>query len=198
MALKDQQHVRTALFVKVDVKEYWNAGSYSEVILAFSDHNTDKTINGTTYTALGQLMSVTSGVNELRATSNPVTITISGIPDYSLQQIVNSKLKGSRVTITRGYFNQAGNTIAGVTTYVGRYNGYVSNYALVEEWNSLLGTATNTVQLECSSWVDLLNNKVGGRRCNSGSQNRWFPQDRSFDRVFGLANQEIYINKDAP
>lgn len=198
MALKDQSHVRTALFVKIDVKEYWNAGSYSEVILAFSDHNADKTINGVTYTALGQLMGVTSGVNELRATSNPVTISISGIPNTSIQQIVNSKLKGSRVSILRGYFNQAGNPITGVQTYVGRYNGYVNNYALVEEYNSLLGTASNTIQLECSSWIDLLNNRVAGRRTNSGSQNRFFPNDRSFDRVFGLANQEIYINKDAP
>lgn len=198
MGLEYLDHVRTALFVKIDVQEYWNAGVYGPVILAFSDHSVDRTVAGTTYTALGQLMNVTSGVNELRATANPVTITISGIPNSSLEQIVNSKLKGARVSITRGYFNQAGVPISGPNAFVGRYNGYVNNYALVEEWNTLLGTATNTIQIECSSWIDLLNNRVAGRRCNPASQNRWYPNDRSFDRVYGLVGQEIYINKDAP
>lgn len=193
MSLELTDHVRTALFAKIEVEEYFTGTGYGQQILAFSDHMVDYTISGTTFTALGQLVNITSSVNELRASTNPLTITVSGIPDSSINAIVNSKLKGSRVTVYRGYFQQNGNSIIGVDTIVGRYSGFVNNYSLVEEYNNLLRTATNTIQIECSNFIDLLDNKVSGRRTNSSSQNRFYPNDRSFDRVPVLANTELYV-----
>jgi len=37
--------------------------------------------------------------------------------------------------------------------------------------------------LECSSSVGLLGQKISGRKTNPQSQNRFYPSDRSMDRV---------------
>jgi len=109
--LTDLTTVRTALFVKIDVAEYRQAstGPFFPQTLRFSDHDSEfELFPGETYTALGQLMNVTSTTRELTPTSSTVNVQISGIPQSSLNEITRSKFKGSPVTITRGFFNADG------------------------------------------------------------------------------------------
>ena len=70
----------------------------------------------------------------------------------------------------------------------GRFRGYVNNYSLQEEWDNQTRTATNTIVLQCASSVDVLNNKIAGRKTNPESQKRFYPTDVSFDRVPNLEN----------
>ena len=42
--------------------------------------------------------------------------------------------------------------------------------------------------LTCASNVDILNNKVQGRKTNSESQRKYFPTDLSMERVATLEN----------
>jgi hypothetical protein len=108
--LTDLTTVRTALFVKISVTEYAQpSGFFAPETLRFSDHDSNFELTpGETYTALGQLMNVTSTVRELTPTSSTVNVQISGIPNSSLNQINSSKFKGSPVVITRGFFNPDG------------------------------------------------------------------------------------------
>ena len=81
--LTDLTTVRTALFVKIDVAEYRQAstGPFFPQTLRFSDHDSEfELFPGETYTALGQLMNVTSTTRELTPTSSTVNVQISGIP----------------------------------------------------------------------------------------------------------------------
>jgi hypothetical protein len=174
--------VRTGLFVRLQIDQYRTAssGSYSSEVLKFSDYTSTVTISGEEYVPLGELLNITSSSSELRPSENPVTITISGIPTNNINEIVNSKIKGCPIRIYRGYFTIAGTQIG---TFGGRFIGSVNNYSIQEEWDVATRTSTHMIMLECSSSVGLLGQKISGRKTNPQSQNRFYPSDRSMDRV---------------
>lgn len=197
----DLSVIHTALFVRIDVAEYATIpGLYSPQVLTFSDHHTPFVIDGYTYTPAGSLMNITSTVNELRISSNTVTITLSGIPDSSIKEIVNSKIKNSPVTIYRGFFNMNGtlvtSTEVGFQNPIGRFRGFVNNYGLTEEYDNNARTATNTISLQCTSVVDIFTRKFTGRKTNKESFQRTSPGDLSMDRVSVL--QDTVFDFGAP
>lgn len=194
--LTGQQAVRTALFVRIDVAEYrtTSGGAYSNEILTFSDHNANFTIDSQLYIPLGNLLNITSSNSELRASSNTITITLSGIPNSSIAEIIYSKIKGSPVKIYRAYFNATTGTQIGTTQ--GRYIGSVNNYSLDEEYDVVARTASNNLQIECLSNVDILSNKVAGRKTNPQSMKQFYSTDISFDRVPNL--KDAAFNFGAP
>jgi hypothetical protein len=183
--------VRTSLFVRIDVQEYRTSptGAYTNQILRFSDHNEAVFIGGESYTPLGNLLNVTASVNELRPTGNEVTISISGIPNVNIAEILYSKIKGSPVTIYRGYFDVNTNNIIEALQF--RYKGIVNNYSLEEEYDVLEKEASNTVQFECLSRVDILGNKIAGRRTNPESMQKYYPTDTSFNNIPSLKNRSF-------
>ena len=180
--------VRTALFVRIAVDEYrtTSGGGYTSQILRFSDHNANFTINGESYVPLGNLLAVSSSSSELRPSSNTVTLTLSGIPNTSIAEIIYSKIKGSPVNIYRGYFNSS--TGATIGTTVGRFVGSVNNVSIEEEFDVLERTASNSIQIECASNIDILSRKIAGRKTGPESMKKFYPIDASFDRVPTLAD----------
>lgn len=194
MALSDYSHIRTALFVKIEVAEYAQlSGQLLPETLLFSDHSNDFTIDGEVYTALGDLVGVSSSMSEISATNSNLTISLSGIPDKSIDDIIKSNFKGSPVTIKRAFFNQSGEFIDDVDTPnpIGRFSGFINNYSLEETWDVDNRLSTNTIILECSSTVTLMSQKTAGRKTNATSMKRHYPNDTSFDRVAAIANAQI-------
>ncbi len=192
MALSDIKDIRTSLFVKITVAKYYNGASLVPTTLLFSDHFSDYTLDGDTYTALGQLVNITNTNSELRSSSNTVSIVISGIPNTSLRNITRSELKTAPVQILRAFFTPQGEFIddSSIENPVGRFKGFINNYSLVEEWDSEARTASNTIHFECASSIDVLSKKRQGRRTNPESQKRFFPNDKSFDRIPALVNSK--------
>lgn len=180
--------VRTALFVRIQVDEYRTtpAGAFSQQVLTFSDHNELYSINGETYQNLGNLMGITATNSELRTSSNSVTISLSGIPNSAIAEIINSKIKSAPVRIFRGYFNPQTNVQIG--DMQGRFSGFVNNYSLQEDYDVDSRSASNTIILECASTIDILSRKTAGRRTNPESMKKFYPTDIAFDRVPTLEN----------
>ena len=190
-ALIDYSIIQTNLFVRLQIDDYKtsSSGSYTSEVLRFSDSRTSYTINGESYTGLGNLLGVTNSSSELRASSGELTITISGIPNTSIAEIVNSRIKGSPVTVYRAFFNPSTGAFInfGVEAF-GRFFGFVNSYSLTEEYDVDARTASNTIVLICNSSIDVLNNKTAGRRTNPNSQKIFYPNDLSMDRVPTLKN----------
>jgi len=174
--------VKVGLFVRLQIDQYrtTSSGAYSSEVLRFSDYDAPVTINGETYTALGEFLSVTSSTSELRPSENPVTIGLSGIPTNNINEIVHSKIKGAPISIYRGYFNQAGVQIG---DFGGRFIGSVNNYSIQEEFDIDSRTSSHILMLECSSSVGLLSQKIAGRKTNPQSQKTFYPSDTAMDRV---------------
>jgi hypothetical protein len=164
--------------------------------LRFTDYN--KTLNVTnpitnqveSFTGLGGLLSVSETTSDLKATTADVTIAISGIPQQNMTDFLTHKIKGSKVYISRVAFAPGGYT-SNPDTVIGKFYGYINNYAIDETWDGLDSTVTITVM--CKSTIGLLMYKKAGRRTNPIDQKQFYPNDVSMDRVPSLAGSKIHF-----
>jgi hypothetical protein len=188
--LTSYKAIQSNLFVRIQVDEYsTNGSSFTAEVLRFSDLNTTFSINGEDYVGAGNFMGITATSSEIRASGGDVTISLAGIPNTSIAEIVNSKIKGAPVRIYRAFFNAATGTFLNIAgNPAGRYRGFVNNYSLNEEYDPQTRTSSNTLVLICSSAVEVLSNKIAGRRTNPESQKKFYPNDLSMDRVPTLEN----------
>ena len=147
-----------------------------------------------TYLPLGNLMDLSDSQSNIRATSQQTTLTISGIPTNSIKEILNSSIKGSKIEIFRKYYDpETGLRLEDTIPYAGRFKGIVNNYGVTEDYNVVEKIATNTIQLTCSSVVDMLMNKLSGRRTNGIDQHALYPGDVSLDRVTKLSASNYHF-----
>ena len=128
--LSSYNNIETGLFVRIACAKYraTEGDSFTSTVLRFSDINRPITIASESYTGLGRLLGITASQSELRVTTNDVTITLSGIPNSSLEEIMASRLKGSSVKIYRGIFNSTTGALLSITDNpIQRFSGYISN-----------------------------------------------------------------------
>jgi hypothetical protein len=182
--LSSYTSIQTNLFVRLDIPGY--------SVLKFSDFSIPYTINSESYTALGQLLSISDSSSELRATPQEVTISIAGIPNANVTDIINNPVKGSSIKIYRAFFNPStGQLLSLAGNPAQKFQGIVSNYDISDELDMGSLTGTVTVTLTCTNVVELLNNKVAGRRTNTVDQKTYYPTDISMDRVYALVNSNF-------
>jgi hypothetical protein len=153
--------------------------------------------DGNQYQTMGSFLNITEMQNDLRATNNQLTVSLSGIPvgddtPNFLNIVLNSKVKGSRIQIYRAFFNP--NTLTIQNVYQ-RYNGYVSNYSLGENWDQENRLVSNTISLQCSNINSIIERQYSGRRTNVGDQDKFFPGDTGMYRVKLLADTQFDFGK---
>ena len=174
--------IQTHLFVKITLSD--------STVLLFSDRITATTISGSTYTGLGKLLAVSGSNSEIRSSGQDLTISISGVPNSSITDILAANIKGSPVVILRGLYNATNNTF--LSSLAGnpiiRFSGYINNIGYEEDYDIENRISSNTVVFTCASNVDVLENKIASRKTNSESHKKFFATDVSMDRVSALEN----------
>jgi hypothetical protein len=182
--LSAYRSIQTNLFVRLDIPGYQ--------VLTFSDYHRDYNIAGTNYTGIGQLLAVTNTTNNLRAAPEDITISISSIPASNISAILDNKIKGSNIKIYRGFFDPTTGSLLAVTgNPAGKFQGVVNNFDITDDLDVGDDTGTITLTLTCTSVVELLNNKITGRRTNPTDQKLFYPSDSSMDRVPSLAKSNF-------
>jgi hypothetical protein len=188
MAAYDAQNIRHGMLIDLNVNGtvYYLSNLYSTL-----------TWNGHEYQTMGSFLNITEMQNDLRATNNQLSVGLSGIPvsddtpDF-LNVVLNSKVKGSRIQIYRVFFNPNSFTVIDVYQ---RYNGYVSNYSLSENWDQEDRLTSNSISLSCSNINAIIERQYAGRRTNPGDQEKWFPNDTGMYRVKLLADTQFDFGK---
>lgn len=186
--------IGSALAVRLEIDKYRvNAGdAFTSQVLRFSDHLYPLTIDSESYLGLGNFLAITNTNSELRSSTSPVTVTIAGIPTTAINEVVNSRIKGSKIDIWRVIYNPTTNQVLNIAgNPAGRFFGYVTNYTISEEYDFESKRATNTVELICSSIQEVLENKLAGRKCSPNSHKSFYPTDISMDRVPNLAGSNF-------
>jgi hypothetical protein len=179
LSLTGYGSIESNLFIKITL---------ASSTLLFSDRLVSTTIAGDTYVGLGKLLSISGSSSELRSTSGEITIGISGVPDSMISDIVAANIKGNPVRVIRGLFNATNGTFLSAITGnpINRFMGYVNNISLEEEYDVDSRDSSNTLLLTCASNVDILDNKIAGRKTNPASQKKFYSTDISMDRVPSL------------
>lgn len=169
--------IQTNLFVSITVPNY--------AVLTFSDFHRNYTINSVNYTGLGQLVAISSTDDNLRAVPKEMIITISGIPNSNVTDILNNRIKGSKCSVMRAFFDPNTTTLYSLTgNPAGKFQGVISNYSIDDDLDDNGSSGTISLTLNVTSVVELLSNKISGRRTNpsdfpTGEMNRVLPLAKS-------------------
>lgn len=182
--LSSTKHVQNNTFVRINVPDYQ--------VLRFSDYHRSFDINSETYDNLGNLLAVSSSSTELRAAPEQMNIAISGIPANFVSDILAEKIKGSDVQIYRALFNPITGALLSLSDNPTiKFRGVITNFEISNELAEGELAGTIALVLECSSVVDILQNKINGRRTNPIDQRALYTNDACFDRVPSIAKSNF-------
>lgn len=155
------------------------------------------TAGGITFSDLGSLLQLGDVQQDIKSTSDDLTISLNGIDPNNIIIILGSNIKGSGVEVWRGFLDSNNQilVLSGVTQFFKRYTGIVNNIGLTEGWNGELRTRIATCSLSCSSMRTVLDNRISGTRTN---QQAWqfanrvgtvLSTDTSMNRVASIVGQ---------
>lgn len=182
--LRNYRNLQTNMFVRLDIPGYQ--------VLTFSDYHRSLSLNGTNYTGLGQLLSISDTASNLRAAPADIVVAISGIPSGRISEFLTYKIKGSAISILRAFSDSETGEILNIAgNPVGKFQGIVSNYEITDDLDIGADTGTVTINISATSVVELLNNKISGRRTNPTDQLNLYPGDQSMNRVPNLAKSNF-------
>jgi hypothetical protein len=174
--------VNNAEFVKLTIyNEYGNTANNN--VYTFSSSYQSETIDGQVYGPLGGLLAVGVQQRDIRVTSADTSISISGIDGNNMAVVLGTLIRGSKLEITRGFYDN--NYV--LTSNAHRFTGIVTNYQISEERQDQ--DDNFTITLNASSFKSVLENRIAGRKTNSESWKEYNPTDTSMDRVPSLADR---------
>lgn len=155
------------------------------------------TVGGITFSNLGALLSVGDVQRDIKATSDDMTIQLTGILPANIGIILGNDIKGSLVEVWRGFFDSNNQIITTPTTqFFKRYQGIINSVSITEDFNTQLRQRIATCSIACSSMRRILENRLSGVKTNKSSWQFIYPNDTSMDRVSEISN--TYFDFGAP
>jgi hypothetical protein len=142
------------------------------------------TVDGTTFVGLGSLLAIGDIKREMKATSADLNISLTGIDNTNVAIILSANIKGSKVEVWRGFFDSNNQIITTPTQqFFKRYQGYVSNFSITEDWNEHIRSRVATCGISCASFRSILQNRIAGLTTNPIVWQKFYSGDKSMDRV---------------
>lgn len=183
--------IRHAEFVRMVVGQTGSTTTYT-----FCNAAAPVTVSGITFTNLGALLSVGDVQRDIKATSDDMTISLTGIDPSWVGVILGTYIKGSTVEVWRGFLDSNNQIITSPTLqFFKRYQGIINNVSISEDFNSQLRSRTATCSVSCSSMRRILENRMSGVKTNQQSWQFIYGSDASMNRVATIANTYFDFGK---
>lgn len=184
-------NIRHAEFVRLQI------GNPVTSTYSFCNAAAPITVSGITFANLGMLLSLGDIPQDIKSTSDDITISLTGIDPTNIGLILSSNIKGSTVEIWRGFLDSNNQIITSPTTqFFKRYTGIINSVGISEDFNDQARTRVATCTIACTSMRKVLENRVAGLKTNQKSWQFYYPSDTSMNRVAAISNQ--YFDFGAP
>jgi hypothetical protein len=175
--------IRHAEFVKLSV------GSPVSAEYTFCNAGGPITVGGITFSNLGSLLSVSDVQRDIKATSDDMTISLTGIDPTNVSLILSNDIKGSLIEVWRGFLNSNNQIITTPSLqFFKRYQGIINNVSITEDFNTQARTRVATCTLSCCSMRRIIENRISGIKTNINSWQFFYPDDTSMSRVQEISN----------
>ena len=183
-----------------------NSGSirYSEFVRlttatgvhTFCNAAADITVNSILFQGLGSLLTVADIQRDIKATSDDLNISLTGIDPSNVSLVLSSDIKGSLLEVWRGFLD-ADNQILTTPTqqFFKRYQGIVNSVSINENFDTNLRQRSATCVLSCASFRMILENRISGVITNGVNWKKIHPNDTSMDRVQSIVAQYFDFGK---
>lgn len=183
--------IRHAEFVRMVVGQPGSTTTYT-----FCNAAAPVTVNGITFTNLGPLLAVSDVQRDIKATSDDMSISLTGIDPSWVGVILGSYIKGSTVEMWRGFLDSNNQIITTPTQqFFKRYQGIINNVSISENFDSQARIRVATCSVSCSSMRRILENRMSGVKTNQQSWQFFYPSDASMNRVATIANTYFDFGK---
>lgn len=177
-------NIRHAEFVRLQI------GNPVTSTYSFCNAAAPITVSGITFANLGMLLSLGDIPQDIKSTSDDITISLTGIDPANIALILSSNIKGSTVEIWRGFLDSNNQIITSPTTqFFKRYTGIINSVGISEDFNQEARSRVATCTIACTSMRKVLENRVAGLRTNTKSWQFYYPGDTSMNRVASISNQ---------
>jgi hypothetical protein len=184
--------IRHAEFVRMVVGQTGSTATYT-----FCNAAAPVTVSGITFTNLGALLGVGDVQRDIKATSDDMTISLTGIDPTWVGVILGTYIKGSTVEVWRGFLDSNNQIITTPSLqFFKRYQGIINNVSISESFDSQARTRVATCSVSCSSMRRILENRLSGVKTNQQSwQFIYGTSETSMNRVATIANTYFDFGK---
>jgi hypothetical protein len=141
------------------------------------------------FDALGALVGVGKVQRDIKSTANQTSVTLVGIDTALLGAVLNADVKGSQITMWKGFFDTSNQLITtggsgGLYQY---FYGFISSFSIGEQWMEEARMYVGTITVSASNIQMILQNRIAGRFTNDPSWQYFTPGDTSMNRVATIA-----------
>jgi len=157
-------------------------------------------VSSQAFTPASVLMRVGDVQRDIKSTANETSVSLSGIDTATLGFILGQNIKGSKIEMWHGFFNDANQliTTGGTGGLYQFFSGYITTFSISESWMEEVKSYVATVTVSASSVQLILQNRIAGRYTNNNSWQFFAPGDTSMNRVGFIETINYYFGKDAP
>jgi hypothetical protein len=167
-----------------------------EDVYTFCNASAPITVDGITFNNLGALLGVGDVQRDIKATSDDMTISLTGIDPANIGLILGNQIKGSYVEVWRGFFDSNNQIITTPTTqFFKRYQGIINSVSITENFDTQARVRVATCQISCSSMRRILENRLSGIKTNKSNWQTFYPNDTSMNRVAEISNTYFDFGK---
>ena len=149
------------------------------------------------FDALGALVGVGKIQRDIKSTANQTSVTLIGIDTALLGAVLNADVKGSQITMWKGFFDTSNQLITtggsgGLYQY---FYGFISSFSIGEQWMEEARMYVGTITVSASNIQMILQNRIAGRFTNDPSWQYFTPGDTSMNRVATIATLSYPFGK---
>ena len=137
------------------------------------------------FNGLGQLVGIGAIQRDIKSTANQTAFTVVGIDTAMLGWVLSQEIKGSEITMWKGFFTPEGTliTTGGTGGLYQYFYGFVNTFQISEQWLEEQRMMVGTISISAANIQMILQNRVAGRFTNDASWQFYNAGDTSMNRV---------------
>ena len=191
--IEGTNNIRYADFVRVvtSVNTYYFSTYAADLVVS--------AISSTPFDGLGALVAIGKIQRDIKSTGNQTSIELNGIDSALLGWALGQNIKGSQITMWKGFFNPDGSLItSGGTGGLYQYfYGFIDTFQITEKWQEEIRMYTGTISVSAANIQLILQNRTAGRFTNNNSWTFFTPADTSMNRVAFITTINYLFGKTA-
>jgi hypothetical protein len=137
------------------------------------------------FDALGALVKINDVQRDIKSTANETSITLVGIDTALLGWVLGHDIKGSKIEMWHGFFDQDNVliTTGGTGGLYQFFSGIITSFQISEQYMEEARAYVGIITASASSIQIILQNRTAGRYTNDNAWQYWNNGDTSMNRV---------------
>lgn len=177
--IQNTNNIRYADFIQVV------AGTQTFMFANTASSITVPAVSSQPFDGLGQLVGIGKVQRDIKSTAGQTTITLNGIDTAMLGWVLGQDIKGSQITMWKGFFDTSGNliTTGGTGGLYQYFYGFVNTFSIGEQWMEEARMYVGSITVSAANIQMILQNRIVGRFTNDASWEYFDSGDTSMNRV---------------